>query len=137
MKLKFSCPSKTFLTGEYAVLCGAPGLVLTHEPRFELIVSTNGTGVVQGIHPQSPAGYWVRTSRVFFESMDVIFTDPFSGAGGFGASGAQFLLVHALTTWLQSSTSKLMQGLDVSAVWSDFRVITKDRQSGADIVAQA
>ena len=38
------------------------------------------------------------------------FLDPHGGRGGFGASSAQFLFIHAMTTFLQFSVSRAVQG---------------------------
>lgn len=84
--MRISVPSKTFLIGEYAALEGSAALVLATQPRFVLStdLSKGSTGFQP--HPDSPAGrIWGKVTS------PVIFQDPHSGAGGFGASGAEFL----------------------------------------------
>ncbi|MBX3022440.1 MAG: hypothetical protein KF799_12270 [Bdellovibrionales bacterium] len=136
MTLTLSAPSKTFLAGEYAVLAKAPALILNTGPRFELRVRA-GHGEVTGLHPESPAGQWLEQRRPLLEKYALQFHDPHSGAGGLGASGAQFLLVHTLTTYLQSSFEKTMSGPDLKDVWKDHDVLSRGRGSGADLLAQA
>jgi hypothetical protein len=53
-----------------------------------------------------------------------------------GASGAQFLLVHTLTTALQSTFEATVTKLDLRAVWNDYQVLSRGEGSGADILAQ-
>lgn len=137
MTLRLSAPSKTFLTGEYAVLAGAPALILCTQPRFELVAHKAGLardeGVV-GIHPSSPAGLWLEQRRPLLEGWGLEFKDPHQGKGGFGASSAQFLLVHAFTTFLQRSFEDLNE--DPGALWNDYQVLTRQSGSGADLLGQ-
>ena len=92
MSQLISIPGKTFLAGEYLVLQGGSALVAMTNPRFEMKV-TKGTGVVEGIHPKSPAGEFLAAHASFKNAHDFIFTDPYK-IGGFGASTAQFLAVY-------------------------------------------
>ncbi len=81
-----SCPGKAFFFGEYAALVGAPSLVVALEPRFTL-----GHGRPLGHH--GPIG---KLRAVLGDPPwlhDCLFFDPYQGAGGFGASGAEALLV--------------------------------------------
>jgi len=135
MKWVLSAPSKTFLVGEYAVLHQAPGLVLNTGPRFELEVRP-GRGLVEGIPDGSPAAKWLEQRRPLLAKWDLSFVDPHRGTGGFGASGAQFLLSHTFTTCLQSSFSKLAEGFGLRDVWHDHQVLSEHRGSGADVLSQ-
>ncbi|MGE4132776.1 MAG: hypothetical protein AB7F86_14120 [Bdellovibrionales bacterium] len=135
MKLAFSTPSKTFLVGEYAVLTGAPGLVLNTEPRFELMASRGETHL-DIFHPNSAAGLWIEQRRPLLEGWRLEFHDPHQRQGGFGASSAQFIAVHCLTTYLQSSFAKITEVLDYQALWRDHQALTQNRGSGADVLAQ-
>ena len=109
-------PSKTFLLGEYAVLVGAPALMLCHEPFFE--------GAATGSefftpHPNSPTA---KLSSKFY------FRDPHWGRGGFGASGAEFITAFSLTE---------PQNKDFAQrAWKKFKALS-GKGSGADILAQA
>jgi mevalonate kinase len=135
MNLTLSAPSKTFLAGEYAVLAQGPALVLATSPRFELRVRF-GSGQVTGIPPLSPAAKWLEQRRPLLSEFDVEFHDPHNGAGGLGASGAQFLLTHCLTTFLQSGFAKVLHGPDLKDVWNDYQVLSQGSGSGADVLAQ-
>lgn len=136
MTLTLSAPSKTFMAGEYAVLAGGPALVLNTGPRFELNV-VKGGGSFTGIPSGSPAGKWYEQRAPLLRDFDVTFVDPHKGAGGLGASGAQFLLLHTLTTFLQSSFEKTLDGPSLRDVWNDQQALSGGRGSGADVLAQA
>jgi mevalonate kinase len=129
--MKFSCPGKIFLLGEYAVLRGMPALVATLPPRFTLTV---GEGAPE-FHPESPVARlmtWLRDRGVALPAFE--FEDPLQGRGGLGASTAQFATLYR---WAAET-----QGWDHSwrAVWSLYRELTTPKEgvppSGADLIAQ-
>lgn len=140
MKMILSAPSKTFLTGEYAVMVGGPALVLNTSPRFELRVSAGGepehgarkgSGGCTGIPEGSPAGVWLRQRAPLLRELNLEFFDPHHKKGGFGASGAQFLLAHCVASHLQGA-----QEFNLQDIFQDYRVCAKGSGSGADILAQ-
>lgn len=141
---ELSCPSKTFLCGEYSVLVGGHGLVVTHRPRFVLkanpISGANATATGDTpplnfpvwLHPQSPAGIWYSRHQEILKNFSFEFLDPHEGRGGFGASGAQFVLLHAFTdSILKKHTNKYTD------MFSDFRACDLSNSSGSDILAQS
>ncbi|MBK9322725.1 MAG: hypothetical protein IPM97_07230 [Bdellovibrionaceae bacterium] len=127
-----SVPGKSFLAGEYLVLKGGPGLVFASSPRFELQAQP-GSGLVEGILPQSPAGKLISADFDFYKSWDLKFIDPHFGEGGWGASTAQFLSVFALKAGGADS-------LGISELLSSYWKYAWDgegfRPSGADLIAQ-
>jgi len=125
-------PSKTFLVGEYAVLQGAPALVAATNPCFRFRAEKTSEEQKSLFHPDSAASRWFRQSEILLKKWKVNFEDPHQGAGGFGASGAQFVFYHALSTYLQSQ--KLCD--DVNDVWQDYKACETTKASGADVVAQ-
>lgn len=135
MIIRFSAPSKTFLSGEYAVLSGGPALILNTSPRFSF-TATKGEHGVSGIPTGSPAAEWIRQRSPLLADWKLEFSDPHMGKGGFGASSAQFLFVHALTSLLQISVSRAVEGLDLEALRQDFIVLSGGQASGADLLAQ-
>ncbi len=135
MTLTFTAPSKTFLVGEYAVLGAAPALIINTTPRFAL-VATKGPTSFGDLHPDSAAGRWVKQRAPLLEGWNLEFQDPHNRQGGFGASSSQFIFVHCLTTYLQSSFAKITEVFDKQAVWNDHQVLTDHRGSGADVLAQ-
>lgn len=132
MSLVLSVPSKTYLTGEYAVLAGGSAIVLNTGPRFELHATRIGgpklvlagvegasqsseieigEGVVAGIPEGSPAIGWLKQRAPLLRGWHLEFVDPHKGRGGFGASGAQFVLTHAFTSLLQMNLESAMIGV--------------------------
>jgi len=137
MTIALSAPSKTFLVGEYAVLRGGPALLLNTSPRFALTAVQTGTQSLEGISEGAPAERWLKQRAPVWAGWELNFSDPHAGQGGFGASGAQFLLAHALTTFMQSSVARVAEGYDIQALWNDFRVLSEGQGSGADMLAQS
>lgn len=125
-------PSKTFLVGEYAVLQGAPALVAATGPCFRFRAEKTEAEWKSLFHPDSAASRWFRQSEVLLKNWKVDFEDPHHGAGGFGASGAQFVFYHALSTYLQSQRTSD----DAGDLWQDYKACETGRASGADVVAQ-
>jgi mevalonate kinase len=137
MTFEMSAPSKTFLTGEYAVLAGGPALVLNTAPRFRFHAVKDrslGEAEISGIPEGSPAHVWLRQRQPLLEGWKIDFQDPHDKRGGFGASGAQFLFVHTFTTLLQSAGRSPQ--LNPADIFNDYQVCSKGSGSGADILAQ-
>lgn len=124
-----SCPSKTFLCGEYGVLEGGKALVLSHEPRFQLFVTeaTSPQDFPRWLHPESPSGLYYKQNRHFFESYELKFEDPHQGAGGFGASGAQFLTLFSVKN----------KDASLAEVISAFKSLDASDSSGSDLISQS
>ena len=94
--MKWSIPAKTFFLGEYAAITGAPAIVLTTRPCFEVTL-TDEPGL-QGIHPDSPAGqFWTKQGYI---DRGLHWHDPYGGCGGLGASSAQWLGAWFASAWL-------------------------------------
>ena len=151
-------PSKTFLTGEYAVLVGGPSLVVNTKPQFQLNVTLcEKKGICRGLHKKSPAGLWIQKHSDLFQLMDIVFLDPHEGRGGFGASTAQFLAVYLLSQWITGdetsfkTTLKKLEAtkgnrpqatkiLDLKSLWNAYREVSWCGEglppSGADLMGQ-
>lgn len=131
-------PSKTFLLGEYVVLDGGPGLVLTTSPDFTMTIhhSTQTNPVKPPpFHLDSAAGCWLKQQSEFFEHAAFEFFDPHQGQGGFGASSAEFIGLYAAQYPLEKTITSIETLL--ARYWSVFSPKTAILPSGADIVAQA
>lgn len=134
-----SCPSKTFLCGEYAVLEEGvgTGLMITHGPRFELHaveqsepVSADENIARMGVHPLSPAGIYFGKNRDLFKRLQLKFIDPHEGRGGFGASGAQFVLIWSLAQIEMHIEPR------VEALFEEFKRCDTSHSSGSDVISQ-
>lgn len=120
-----SVPSKTFLMGEYGVLAGGPALVLNTEPRFELHHSAVPT---QDFHSSSPAGKLLTETGT---KKNFKFFDPHQGAGGVGASSAQFLALYREIKGADWTYEDLLRD------YKRLATCGKNQPSGVDVLAQA
>jgi mevalonate kinase len=137
--LVFTIPGKTFLAGEYLALQEGPTLVFMSQPYFELQAKI-GTGHLHGIHPESPAGLFIKQHPEVFAKYDLTFQDPYLGAGGFGASTAQFLAAYAMSLTPEQTHQDMEKLFDLKHLLeSYYQVAWKgegQRPSGADLIGQ-
>lgn len=129
--MKWIIPAKTFLLGEYAAIAEGSALLITTNPCFELSLSDNKNAT--GIHPQSPAGIWWQQERC--DDNGISWYDPYNGAGGLGASSAQFLACYLATCNLKHIQPHMKQMLEAyyQCSWSGNGL----KPSGYDVVAQS
>lgn len=136
MMLQLTAPSKTFLLGEYAVVQGGPAIIMSTSPRFQLTATNECKATLLGIDPLSPGGKLVEKYNNDFAGYAIEFTDPYHHLGGFGASGAQFILLYALREYLKNKN----QPIDVITLLNEYNSLAWDGKglppSGADIIAQ-
>ncbi|MDP3267964.1 MAG: hypothetical protein Q8M40_02855 [Legionella sp.] len=128
--MKWNIPAKTFLLGEYAAVAEASAIILTTSPCFELEL-TSKPGLTN-IHQESPAGSWWHANG---HKSGLVFSDPYKGQGGLGASSAQFLgayLAHCDLTHHEPAMSDMLQAYYKSS-WSGKGL----RPSGYDVIAQS
>jgi mevalonate kinase len=85
MSTRYSAPGKVFLLGEYAVLAGRPAIVAALPPRFSTELAR------APFEPATPAGRLLAQAG---ESEGWVMRDPHLGAGGFGASTAEFAMAY-------------------------------------------
>ncbi len=138
MNFSLSVPGKTFLCGEYVALQGGACLLLATEPRFRLKVSEGG-GKPFPFHLASPAGLFYQQNKENFEGYSFEFENPY-GAGGFGGSTAEFLLLKAFHDLKATLKTEAQLDLDLKSTLDDFRALHSNLNnppSGADLVAQA
>jgi mevalonate kinase len=122
----YSCAGKVFLLGEYAALSGLPSLVAAVGPRFGLRVG--GTSAFASESPVGRLLAWAGEPALSFS-----FEDPHDGAGGFGASTAEFALAYLALAETRGWDDSRRRW---DACWSLYRELTGMRPSGADLVAQ-
>jgi mevalonate kinase len=121
-----SLPSKAFILGEYAVLKGAPALVATLAPRFELRESGEGKKFSE-ISPEAPVRLLLSNAGQEGSALlDASFLDPHKGSGGFGGSTAEFALAYGALHGTSTPVTKM---------WSEYCRI-QPKASGADLAAQ-
>lgn len=141
--LVLKIPGKTFFAGEYLALLGGPTLVAATKPQFEIRIRTRNAEShfrAPTFHPSSPAGKLYHSYPDFFEQFSYHWKSPY-GPGGFGASTAEFIGLHALlqmgeTLWIEQE-----RHFDLHQMLKAYRAFATDSQSrwvpsGADLVAQ-
>ncbi|MBK7891005.1 MAG: hypothetical protein IPJ84_09230 [Bdellovibrionales bacterium] len=98
-----SIPAKTFLVGEYLALAGGPSVVVTTAPAFKFSWSYEASRSPKLTHPfhlESPAGQFLNQMDLQSGRIDIEFSDPYRGRGGFGGSTAEFLGSWMISRWL-------------------------------------
>ncbi|GHU15247.1 hypothetical protein FACS189449_12720 [Alphaproteobacteria bacterium] len=71
-------------------------MVLTADPTFQLVAEHGDRTSFIGVNEQSPAFSFFLEHLDVFRNLRLSFIDPHNGAGGFGASSAQYVLLHQL-----------------------------------------
>lgn len=133
--LELSVAGKTFVVGEYLALTGGPALILATEPRFRLQVQPSSLVLENPFHPLSPAGWFWQAHSDFFSRYEIRFQDPYQ-VGGFGASSAQFALLHAFWQLQEEAFGESERFLDWHQMLMDYRGQPTEgsKPSGADVV---
>ena len=131
-----SCPSKTFLLGEYVALDGGACLLVGTHPRFELKIQ-NGDGFCP-FSPLSPAGkLWNKYSDQT-SNWTAQLTNPLN-LGGLGASSAEFLLLHTALHVQKTLAWEAQLEPDLSEILREYSELCSGEgtpPSGADIAVQ-
>lgn len=95
---RLSVPSKTFFTGEYLALLDGPAILVNTQPRFENHFELNEEREFYANpieNEEDPLYEYWEENEDFLMDFDTNFLDPFLGAGGFGASSAQWATYYA------------------------------------------
>lgn len=108
---QLSCPSKTFIIGEYAVLDGGHGVVVGTGPRFEMRfkeVDEGEESFIKGLSPQGPPMDYLKKHLDFYSDLQIELFDPHEHRGGFGWSSAQFLFLYVLKHWVEEGKKEVL-----------------------------
>lgn len=141
LNINISCPSKTFIVGEYLAMQGGPAIIANTKPRFKMAITTaSDTTFEDSINPMSPAGQFIKKHPQLFHDFKLRFTDPHNRKGGFGASSAQYLIVNAFKQWLDDSQQFDVNKIDriqllqeyINYAWTG----AGPKPSGADLIGQ-
>ncbi len=123
------------MLGEYLALVNGPALIAATAPRFELAISPTETVTTNPFPAHSPAYNLAQAHLDILHHYHLEFRDPHTGAGGFGASSAQYAL---LLTFLQCI--EVLNPEDYPAMIKRYQNYAWNGQgtapSGLDIVAQ-
>lgn len=134
----YTIAAKTFFLGEYIALKGAPTLIVCTLPAFKLRVTPQQYLTLENIHPNSPAGQFIHAHPATFANCQIQFHDPYNGAGGLGASTAQFLGCYQAYQTLQHGKMPQLNVLElleqyIKFAWDGSGI----SPSGADLIAQS
>lgn len=113
------------------------------QPCFEMDIVKGHTldrGSLGGVHPDSPAGLYLKKHSDDFADVTLNFDDAYQGRGGFGASTAQFLAVYFFSAYRKNPQVDISQVLGLKdllqtyyeCAWSGVGY----RPSGADLIGQ-
>ncbi len=130
--MQWMIPAKTFLLGEYAAIEGLSALLVTTKPCFYMTTADKAQSSIKGIHPQSPAGLWWQQQNI--NTTHLIWSDPYLGCGGLGASSAQFIGSYLASCSIQGKKPSLESLLDAyyQCAWNNRGL----KPSGYDVIAQ-
>ena len=133
--IEISCPAKTFIIGEYAVLDGGPAIVLNTGPRFICQIQKNSTASKINLSENSPAGQWIKKHPQDFHSVQLEWINNYEGKGGLGFSSAQFNMLYAYSFILREGH---IDQITPQELWRNYRNLNFDGfiPSGADIITQ-
>ena len=129
-----SFPSKTFLIGEYAVMEGAPALLVNTQPRFQFDIQYPVQKSFHPFHKDSPAGLFIEENKKVFSSVSIQHSQSYGQ--GFGLSGAEFNCVYLLETLLGGGSLENIYCFDILEKYLSFLALMGNTPSGADIVSQ-
>ena len=133
--IEISCPAKTFIIGEYAVLDGGPAIILNTSPRFICrIQKTSSTGKIN-LAENSPAGQWIKKNPQDFHSVQLEWIKNHKNKGGLGFSSAQFNILYAYSFILREGH---INQITPQEIWRSYRKLKFEGfvPSGADIITQ-
>lgn len=140
---RLSCPSKTFIIGEYAVLDGGHGVVVGTGPRFEMKfreIQQGEESYIKGLSPQGPPMDFLRDNLEIFSDFQIDMYDPHEHRGGFGWSSAQFLFLYFLKVWVENGKPHSLPEINREEILHSFLSYSWDGEgwapSGLDILSQ-
>ena len=131
--VEISCPAKTFVLGEYAVLDGGTAVLINTSPRFTC--SINGSSQPSHFPKKSPIYQWIHKHPEEFKNISLNWFDPYGNQGGVGFSSAQFNIVYAYSLICRE---KNLEDFDPKELWKAYRSLSHEGvpPSGADIISQ-
>lgn len=133
--IEISCPAKTFIIGEYAVLDGGSAILLNTAPRFTCRIQKGPEKSSLKINENSPAGQWMKKNPQDFQSVQLDWINNYNNKGGLGFSSAQFNILYAYSSILRSGAIDQIKPQDI---WRDYRRLNFEGflPSGADVITQ-
>ena len=133
--IEISCPAKTFIMGEYAVLDGGPAIVLNTAPRFVCRIQKNSKAPKPNLPENSPAGQWLKKNPHDFQNVHLDWINPYKQKGGLGFSSAQFNILYAYSSILREGG---IDQIKPQEIWRSYLSLQFEGflPSGADVITQ-
>ena len=133
--IEISCPAKTFILGEYAVLDGGSAIVLNTSPRFACHIQKSSKVGKLSLAENSPAGQWVKKNPQDFQSVQLNWINSYKKKGGLGFSSAQFNILYAYSFILRQGC---IDQIKPQEIWRNYRRLEFEGffPSGADVITQ-
>ena len=133
--IEISCPAKTFILGEYAVLDGGPALIMNTAPRFICRLQKSPGPHSSSLPDNSPAGQWALKNKQDFQSTQMDWFSAYGQKGGLGFSSAQFNILYAYSFILREGA---IDQISPREIWRSYRSLQFEgfMPSGADVISQ-
>ena len=133
--IEISCPAKTFILGEYAVLDGGSAVVLNTAPRFVCHIQKNSKPNSLNLAENSPAGQWVKKNLNDFQNVQIEWLNSHKNQRGLGFSSAQFNVLYAYSFILREGS---IDQINPQEIWRSYRNLQFEGfiPSGADVITQ-
>jgi len=134
--IEISCPAKTFLIGEYAVLDEAPAILLNTNPRFTCQIKKTNKAQTIDIPKESPADQWMKKNPHDFHCVELKWTHSSHLLNnGLGFSSAMFNVLYAYSFILREGH---IDHIKPQEIWRSYRNLHFDgfKPSGADVISQ-
>lgn len=149
--VEISCPSKTFILGEYAVLDKGPAILLNTNPRFRCFIKPissevhsqknlfkDNSGKITSnfdIFKNKYLQQWMKKYSLTSQNIFLEWLNPYQGRGGFGFSSAQFNILYAYHCFLTGISIELVKPKEV---WRAYRNMGFEGYlpSGSDLISQ-
>lgn len=133
--MRFSCPGKIFIAGEYACIEGSPALVCAVGPEFSLEINKSAQSKKHPFAELSPAGLYLAQHISLLDGITLSWNDPYATPIGVGSSSAQFLLSIAAISYLQDKPLPSAEEV-LNLYWQTVGISQGLRPSGLDVVTQ-
>lgn len=140
-RLSLRLPSKTFVFGEYAVLQGGAGFLISTLPQFEAeILKDEQSKGISPFHELSAAGMWFNENKDIYSNYSITFYNKHKFKG-LGQSSAEFV---SLYYFYLEKFPHLTEQEKVWKILNDFKSLYNKKNlindemlpSGYDVVSQ-
>ena len=133
--IEISCPSKTFILGEYGVLDGGVAILANTAPRFSCLMYKKSDIKSEYFSENHTINQWISKYSKEFQGMCLEWKDPYDSKGGLGFSSAQFNILYYYSLICRKTTIEQIQLKDLLETYHQIQ-FEGVVPSGADIISQ-